>query len=349
VDAACRPIRLLGVNRAGTESQCVQTSAAIFDGPVDAAALQAISAWHVNAVRIPLNEDCWLGINGVNPASSGAVYVQAILDYVGRLNQAGLLAVLDLHWSAPGTVLATGQQPMADADHSPEFWYSVATAFRKVPGVVFDLFNEPHLDGLSGSAAWQCWRWGCSYGGWQTAGMEELILAVRAAGAMQPVLVAGLIYSNDLSGWLANEPWDPGSPGLGPQIVANVHMFWNSNTGAQCVTPATPSSSCALSVQQNFWDADVAPVAGSVPVVTGEFGEYDCGRQYVDVYTSWADAHGVSYLGWAWNTQACGPFPALISDYGGTPTLYGAGLCDHLAALAQAAIPAACQGIGRRR
>ena len=43
--------------------------------------------------------------------------------------------------------------------------------------------------------------------------------------------------------------------------------------------------------------------------------------------------------------------PALIADYSGTPTLFGAGLCDHLAAVAQAAIPPACQGIGfsRRR
>src|SRR5438309_325049 len=56
-------ITLHGVNRAGTEYMCVQ-SGNIFDGPSDAASIQAIAAWHTNVVRVPLNEDCWLGING---------------------------------------------------------------------------------------------------------------------------------------------------------------------------------------------------------------------------------------------------------------------------------------------
>ena len=27
-----------------------------------------MKAWNINAVRVPLNEDCWLGINGVASA-----------------------------------------------------------------------------------------------------------------------------------------------------------------------------------------------------------------------------------------------------------------------------------------
>src|SRR5215472_14799538 len=59
VDANGNVLRLRGVNRSGSEYMCVGGSA-VFDGPVDAA---AIKAWHVNAVRLPLNEDCWLGIS----------------------------------------------------------------------------------------------------------------------------------------------------------------------------------------------------------------------------------------------------------------------------------------------
>jgi hypothetical protein len=44
----------------------------------------------------------------------------------------------------------------------------------------------------------------------------------------------------------------------------------------------------------------------------------------------WADKAGVSYLGWAWFTGNCAGEPALISDYNGTPTAYGAGFHDHL-------------------
>src|SRR5436305_5983091 len=72
-----QPIRLLGVDRSGTEYACIQ-GWGIFDGPSDAASIQAITSWHTNAVRVPLNEDCWLGINGAPAAYSGATYQQAI-------------------------------------------------------------------------------------------------------------------------------------------------------------------------------------------------------------------------------------------------------------------------------
>src|SRR4051812_49860231 len=85
VDSTGRVVRFHGVNRAGTEYSCIQ-GWGIFDGPSDAASLQAIAAWHVNAVRIPLNEDCWLGINGVKPQMSGATYRDAIVRYVGLLH-----------------------------------------------------------------------------------------------------------------------------------------------------------------------------------------------------------------------------------------------------------------------
>jgi len=48
---------------------------------------------------------------------------------------------------------------------------------------------------------------------------------------------------------------------------------------------------------------------------------------------SWADAHDVGYLGWAWNPQDCAKFPALISDWSGAPTTFGVGLQTHLAAV----------------
>ena len=33
-----------------------------------------MKTWSINAVRVPLNEDCWLGINGVKPQYGGAAY-----------------------------------------------------------------------------------------------------------------------------------------------------------------------------------------------------------------------------------------------------------------------------------
>src|SRR5262249_20952725 len=134
------PFRLLGVDRSGPEFACIQ-GWGIFDGPSDATSVQAIANWHVNAVRVPLNEDCWLGINGVNPAYGGANYESAIHSWVSLLHQYGMVVILDLHWNAPGTSQATGQQVMADLDHSPAFWQSVAQSFLSDNRVVFDLYN----------------------------------------------------------------------------------------------------------------------------------------------------------------------------------------------------------------
>src|SRR5215207_757626 len=144
-NGAGQPVRLLGVNRAGTEYACIQ-GWGIFDGPSDAASIQAIVAWRANAVRIPLNEDCWLGINGVPTAYGGASYQAAIANYVTALNAAGLVAILDLHWTAPGTQKATEQTPMPDRDHSVTFWSQVANAFKTNSSVIFELFNEPYPD-----------------------------------------------------------------------------------------------------------------------------------------------------------------------------------------------------------
>src|SRR5215467_13000325 len=50
-----QPIRLLGVNRSGAEFACVQNKG-IWDGPTDDDSIKAMLTWHINTVRIPLNE-----------------------------------------------------------------------------------------------------------------------------------------------------------------------------------------------------------------------------------------------------------------------------------------------------
>jgi hypothetical protein len=300
VNDAGHTVRLLGVNRSGAEYACVQ-GWGFFDGPADAASIAAMRSWGIDAVRVPLNEDCWLGINGVKPQYGGAAYRAFVAGFVGRLNAAGLTAILDLHWNAPGSARATGQQQMPDADHTPAFWRSVARAFRGHGNVIFDLYNEPH------DVSWSCWRDGC--GAW--VGMQRLVDTVRAAGARQPLMLGGLAWSNDLSGWLRWRPRDPLH-----QLIASVHVYnFNSCNSTAC------------------WNATIGRVAKSVPVVTGELGENDCAHGFIDTYMPWADARGISYLGWAWDAWDCNSGPALISAYDGTPTPFGAGFRDHLASL----------------
>jgi len=313
VDGTGRTVVLHGVDRSGTEYACIQ-GWGIFDGPSDAASVAAIASWHVNAVRVPLNEDCWLGINGTPAAYSGATYRKAISDYVALLHSYGLAAVLDLHWTAAGSAQATGQTPMADADHAPTFWTSVASTFKDDSSTLFDLYNEPR------DISWTCWRDGgpnCGTG-YTVAGMQTLLDAVRAAGATNIVLAGGNDWGGDLSRWNAFKPADP---------TGNLAASWHNYNFSGCNT-----ASC--------WNSTVAPVAAASPLVTGELGENDCGHGYIDAVMAWLDSYGGSYLGWAWNTQNCGSFPGLIASYDGTPTAFGVGFRDHLAALAGNPTPA---------
>jgi len=71
-------------------------------GPSDDRSVRAIAAWHVDVVRLPLNESCWLGIGGVPAAYAGAAYQRAITAYVELLNAHGMAVILDLAGVNPG-------------------------------------------------------------------------------------------------------------------------------------------------------------------------------------------------------------------------------------------------------
>jgi hypothetical protein len=324
VDTTGKPVVLHGVNRSGAEFACVQGKS-IFDGPVDDASVAVIASWKANAVRVPLNEDCWLGLSNVLPQYAGATYQTAIKNYVNLLHSHGLAAILDLHWtdgvytgqsSACSDSHATCQKPMPDAANAPAFWSSVATAFKGDQATVFDLFNEPYPDfaaGFNAQLGWSCWQNGetCSGIGYQVAGMQSLVNAVRGVGAPNVLMLGGVAYSNDLSQWLQHKPSDPQG-----NLVASWHSYnFNSCSSASC------------------WDSQIAPVLAQVPVVAGEIGENDCGHSYIDTLMGWLDAHHAGYLAWTWNTWDCSQGPALISAYDGTATAYGAGYRAHLASL----------------
>jgi hypothetical protein len=298
---------LHGVDRSGAEYACIE-GWGIFDGPSDLASVQAIASWHTNAVRVPLNEDCWLNINGVNSAYAGSNYQNAIVKYVNLLNSQGLYAILDLHWSAPGTTPATGQAIMPDADHSLTFWQQVATTFKDDPAALFDVFNEPH------PADWSCWKNGgtCSGISYQTAGSQQLVDAVRSTGAKNVILVAGIGWAGDMTQWLAYEPGDPAG-----QLTASFHVY---NFGG------CSDTSC--------WNSVIAPIASHAPIITGELGETDSSGLFITLYMDWADTQGISYLAWTWDTWGCGTGNVVIAAYGGTACApFGTAYQSHLAAL----------------
>jgi endoglucanase len=339
VNGTGQTIRLLGVDRPGTEYACEEGwGDSDGDDTADAAAADAaaIASWDATAVRVPLNEDCWLGINGQPSYGTASGYRQVVQRYVADLGADGMYAILDLHWSAPGSTVADGQRPMPD-DHSAAFWTSVADTFKADPAVLFDAFNEPYSpaadfsDAASYPLSWACWRdGGCTLPvtvdgtdpgpdpqTYPAVGMQALVDALRATGASQPILLGGLAYANDLSGWIAHEPTDPDH-----QLAASFHNY--------------EDEACSTLI---CWNDEIAPVAAQVPVVTGEFDENECpaaGDGFDQTYMNWADQTGVSYLAWGWYVPT-GPCDYDLVDEADAPVApNGTALHDHLTALAAA-------------
>jgi hypothetical protein len=359
VDGQGKQIRLLGTNASDTE-YCTFTHKVAADAPLNSAEADSIASWKMNAVRVPLNEDCWLGINGISingesTAASAQTYQTAIENWVTDLNNDGIIAILDLHWSASGTNLSNGGWPMANESNTPAFWTQVAKAFKSDPAVMFDLYNEPYIgnsNAATSTSPWTCWLNGCNvtYTGtingvandsvtYASAGMQQLVSTVRATGATQPIMLGSLEYSSDPCGRsnkygstaacpeLANLPTDPLH-----QLVIDYHNY--------------PGVSSSASVLNQYWTDELSPLsAAGIPMVTNEFGENDCSDTFMNTYMTWADKNNESYLAWAWLpksniTPACTVGSNnnyyLLSDWNGDPSTLipqGANYKAHLAAV----------------
>ena len=337
-DGNNNPLVLRGVDYSGTEYMCAQgqptpstIGRGIFEGPTDLPTPPAqLIAWGINAVRLPLNEDCWLGINGIDPQYGGASYRTAVTDYVHQLVDAGIVPIVELSGSAPGNELAgsdqVGQQPMPDADHSIDFWVDVASTFKGDGNVVFDLFNEPFPDDNHDTVtAWTCWRDGgnaCPGIGYTAVGMQQLVDTVRATGAPNLILLGGVEYSRINATWLDYEPTDP---------LHNLAASWHLYPNSYCNT-------------QSCWDTQFQPFLSRAAAVATEIGQgpsspAPCGVDFLDNVMLWLDAHNAGYLAWTWD--AWGDCFSLIGNWGDASppyaptTPYGRTYHDHLLGIPQ--------------
>ena len=338
VDPQGRTLHLRGFNLSGAEYSCIEGNG-FFDTPDgqppgDAVLKAMRRRWPgANAIRLPLNEQCWLGLPAVPEDYAGEPYRSAVRSFAERLNANGFVVILDLHRSAPGDGASKEQEQMPDRDHSPAFWTSMATTFRS-GAVLFDLFNEPFPYAVTNSdPAWACWRsGGCTLKSVNTgqdyvaAGMDELIAAIRATGSQTVVLAGGIYWAESLTGWLQNRPADPAG-----QLAASFHGY---SFNVYCA-----AVSC--------YDRDLAPVAAQVPLIAGEVGptlridptkvDDNCPRSAVrgggwarDTL-DWLDEHGVGWTAWSFNPW--GDCWSLLKNWGGEPTpTWGVELKRRLAA-----------------
>jgi hypothetical protein len=325
---AGQTVRLLGANYSQAEYACMLDGVTFYATPSQAL-VDTWKKWGFTAIRIPLDENCWLGTNGVPIGGLTAAKYQAdIKAFVDLLTANGIASVVDLHRSWPGTSTPGNQQTcMPDADHSPAFWTSVANTFKGNGSVLFDLFNEPC------APDWNCWANGGACGEdnqgtitYTAVGMKSLLATVRATGATNIVVIGGNQYAHDLSKWVANKPTDTLSP---PQIMAAQHMYGDEcGTNNSCLTPASQYG-------------DIAAISASYPVLMGEFGgsygagsneNLGCGVDIPTAIMGFLNGIGQHYTAWNWNWNGIsgncnnGDFPLTTNGNAATPTPWGTAL-----------------------
>lgn len=315
-----------GVNWSSFEYACAQGwGYSALDNVVAAdpyaAEAKMIAKWGATTVRLPLNQDCWLGTRAAPVSDQYAErsvdgYRTEVKRFVEALNDEGLVAILDLHSRKRIGQPEFGNLAMPDSE-SVAFWNSVASDYAGNPSVMFDAFNEPYSRyNASGTTylfdlTWKCWRdGGCrapseddhtaSLGRvtYTVEGMAAVVSAIRSAGAEQPILLGGLDYANDLSHWLEFAPDDD-------QLIAAFHSY--------------DFKACA---DEDCWNDVLAPLADSVPVLTSELGSAHPEDGYVERYLKWSDEHNLGALFWVWADHPADPM-ALVTDERGHPTSYG--------------------------
>jgi hypothetical protein len=153
--------------------------------------------WNMNAVRLPLSNWLWQD----DPEG----YLDRVESVVKQANDAQLIVILALDSSrnagSPYPKTET-KMPMAEA---ADFWKSTAARFKDNPNVMFDLFNEPNMNGDSGDtkaptsktrlptdAEWDFWATGGTKNGQAYIGMQNLVDAIRGTGALQVIVASGM-------------------------------------------------------------------------------------------------------------------------------------------------------------
>jgi hypothetical protein len=297
-------VRLRGVNCASME----WTSDG--EGHVLDTVKVAIKDWHVNVIRLPLAQDRWFG-KAPEQKDEGKAYRELVKKVVDFCSENNTYVILDLHWSNGGEWGKNiGQRSLPDKN-SLTFWKEVAPAYKNHPAVVFDLYNEPF------GVTWDEWKTGGKVteragrrGGpplaYDAVGMPALLDAVRATGAKNVVVVGGLDWSYDLSGFLKGYAVaDPAGRGV---VYAN-HAYPNKGD-------TVPK-----------WVAKVKAAAETVPVLVGEFGAEQTGpsspppgvnaEAWVKAVLAALEENEWDWVAWDLHPRAG---PRLVSDWNYTPT-----------------------------
>jgi len=186
----------------------------------------ATDTWCSNTVRIMVSQDEVIDGKG-HDASELRINVEfrnALETLVAYARKQGLVVVLNLQTQSDRDF----ETEFMPTSRSAKFWNAMAAMYKKEPGVVFDLFNEPGK-----ARTWSNWRNGFTRGGVEYIGFQQLAESIRDAGAANLIWVEGVQHGVQLA-----QVWQHRLTGVDPLAYAahrpprpNTEASWSKNFG----------------------------------------------------------------------------------------------------------------------
>ena len=223
--------------------------------------------WHGNTVRIQIAPDLY---NSQTSSFNADLNKEVIVARDDNLN-----IIISAQYERTNKI--------AGPDSSTtQFWKSISQNYANDPYVWFDLFNEPRYNcpgnSLPTSSCWNVWKNGNS----NFVGMQALVNSIRSNAPNNLILAEGLAGGKTLDGidkYLLN----------GSNIVYSVHPYFGS-----------------LNRTQTQWDSNFGTISSKIPVIVGEWGQYETTRGscvtnapiLVPEFMSYLKSHNIGLIAW---------------------------------------------------
>jgi len=263
-------------------------------------------SWGCNLLRIPVSQDRWYGY-APEQSDDGSHYRDVVQTIVDIGEEKRVYIWIDLHWSNGsqwGQYI--GQHIMPDAI-SLIFWKEIAAKYGNHPAVLFGIYNEPY--GID----WEMWREGGEVDEYYNRNNEDVTITfnavghqtfvneIRALGADNIIIAAGLDWGFDLSGILT------GYALAGENIAYDTHPYpWKSSN----------------------WDHHFGDIGEQYPLIVGEWGGAEEDSLYFDAITGYMREHKFCWAAWCFHPSAG---PQMLQDWTYAPTYFGQIVKDELA------------------
>jgi hypothetical protein len=256
--------------------------------------IKRMKTWKPNAIRLGVMDTLWNGAATGGATCNGGAYQKEVKRVVNWILQEGMDVILDLHY--------VGGTPSAA---NATFWGTISNdLFFKDGRIIYELYNEPTAD-IGTLRTW----------------MNSTIATIRGNGAKNLILVSGVDYSYDISGYVTTPVTDSANT-----VAYVTHPYIFKPTGGDTNAFLNPAKTLPV-VATEFGDANVTTIGHTIDPT-------QCNASIYSTYISTFETAGMSWTSWAWivDEWGCG-FPQLISDYSGAPNAIGTPVKSSLTSL----------------